>query len=241
MECAQVTEEQKTMDRDPNTESKAQCLAELSRLSLPDTSYYVVQLLDANSASAALHAPRRRARVPLLSINIFTADRWAPHKARHLHRGASTSWSPMLSASCCATCSCLQAATRAGRAASQLPTGGAYTQMPPRLAEGPWRAAALAAGSSDPNATLTLDAVVRTIVPLRAAPSATVAAAAASKHLAACSLATCPRSPLRLSRGRTVAGVRGLGCGSALHPPRTAMARSRTGGGGLRCLAAHYA
>ena len=26
----------KTMDRDPNTESKAQCLAELSRLSLPD-------------------------------------------------------------------------------------------------------------------------------------------------------------------------------------------------------------
>ena len=25
----------KTMDRDPNTESKAQCLAELSRLSLP--------------------------------------------------------------------------------------------------------------------------------------------------------------------------------------------------------------
>ena len=27
----------KTMDRDPNTESKAQCLAELSRLSLPDS------------------------------------------------------------------------------------------------------------------------------------------------------------------------------------------------------------
>ena len=26
----------KTMDRDPNTESKAQCLAELSSLSLPD-------------------------------------------------------------------------------------------------------------------------------------------------------------------------------------------------------------
>ena len=26
----------KTMDRDPNTEGKAQCLAELSRLSLPD-------------------------------------------------------------------------------------------------------------------------------------------------------------------------------------------------------------
>ena len=29
MECAQVTEEQ-DLDRDPNTESKAQCLAELS-------------------------------------------------------------------------------------------------------------------------------------------------------------------------------------------------------------------
>ena len=27
----------KTMDRDPNTESKAQCLAELSSLSLPDS------------------------------------------------------------------------------------------------------------------------------------------------------------------------------------------------------------